>query len=206
MDTKKKSLIVVAVVAFLLFIFLCISMIVYHFGYNKILVSVNGCENLFDMSAEDFCKTNGKGTVLEDGYTYAKIKNGYLVLILSDYELMEWKCQRYDIVILQGVLGESKDIGVSKKYIDEEDDWAMMPFINNAHACGFDISDDYKRFVAEGDDDRSFFPFVGMGCWMMQLFEGTPSDEITWEYINYGENGEIKEHIRFPEDTTEPVN
>ena len=197
MKTKSKIIPVLGIVVLaILLILSCV--IVYHYKYNKLIIDPYYCETLLELSPEEFCKSKGERTLIEDAYTFARVnKEGYLILIMSDSQLNEWKSLRYDTVALQAVLGDSRDIGVN---IDSfYDEIFVQTFIKNAHTCGFDISYDYKTIVASPGDDKSYMPFIIMGCNFMQLCEGTPSDDITVEYTEIDKNGTIIEKINFPD-------
>ena len=170
----------------------------YHFNYNKIIIDPNDCEALFHLTPEEFCNTKGKGTHIENRYTFARVnKKGYLILVLSDKELNYWKSMRHDVAILQAVL--DKDIGVDMSRYLEDKDHIMYGFFENADKCGFEISDDYSSIIASPNDDRGYFPFIMQGCIFMQMCEGIPTDEIRVEYIVLDENQNIIEKIVHPD-------
>ena len=197
MKTKSKIIPVLGIVVLaILLILSCV--IVYHHKYNKLIIDPVDSDALFHMSAKDFCESKGKGTCIEGAYTFAKVdKDGYLILIMSDFQLNDWKSSRYDTIALQAVLGEKKDIGV--KIPNTDDDVLLKNIIKYADQCGFDISNDYKTIVASPGDDKSYEPFIIMACDFMQLCEGTPSDKIKVEYTEIDENGNIIKKVVWPD-------
>ena len=108
MKTKNKTFLVLGIIV-LVFLFVLLCVVVYHHKYNKLIIDPVDSDALFHMSAEDFCESKGKGTSIEGAYTFAKVdKDGYLILIMSDSQLNDWKSSRYDTIALQAVLGEKK--------------------------------------------------------------------------------------------------
>ena len=198
MKTKSKIIPVLGIVVLAILLTLsCV--IVYHHKYNKLIIDPVDSDALFHMSAKDFCESKGKGTCIENAYTFARVdKNGYLILIMSDSQLNKWKSLRYDTIALQAVLGDSKDIGVRIPDNYDGDIW-LENITKYADGCGFDISNDYKTIVASPGDDKSYKPFIIMACDFMQLCEGTPSDKIKVEYTEIDENGNIIEKVVWPD-------
>ena len=167
-------------------------------NYNKMTIDPKSCEAMFELSPQEFCDTKGEGTPIENRYTFARVnKKGYLILVLSDKELNYWKTWRFDVPILQAVLG--KDIGVDMSRYLEDKDHILYNLFENADKSGFEISDDYSSIIASPNDDISYFPFLMQGCIFMQMCEGIPTDEIRVEYIVLDENQNIIEKIVHPD-------
>lgn len=197
MNTKKKIFIISGIILLLtLLTVLCV--VTYRHKFNKLIIDPYYCETLLEVSPDDFCKSKGEGTFIENAYTFARVdKNGYLILIMSDSQLNKWKSLRYDTIALQAVLGDSKDIGVRIPDNYDGDIW-LENITKYADGCGFDISNDYKTIVASPGDDKSYMPFIIMACNFMQLCEGTPSDQIKVEYTEIDKDGNVVEQIIFP--------
>lgn len=196
MKFKIKNFIIVGVTIVLLLL-ICLGGVIYFSNCNKIVIDPDYCQNMFEMSPKDFCKNKGEGTLVEDGYTFAKVdKNGYLILLLNDKELKEWKNKCLDLQILQAVLGDTRDIGVEISI--SEDDFIVGSLLKYVDECGYEISEDYKKVIVSPDDMISFFPFIMTACETMQMMNGTPTDEIKIEYIKVDENGKIIEKTIYP--------
>ena len=196
MKFKIKNFIIVGVIVVVLLL-ICLGGVIYFSNCNKIVIDPDYCQNMFEMSPKDFCKNKGEGTLVEDGYTFAKVdKNGYLILLLNDKELKEWKNKCLDLQILQAVLGDTRDIGVEISI--SEEDFIVGSLLKYVDKCGYEISEDYKKVIVSPDDMISFFPFIMTACETMQMMNGTPTDEIKIEYIKVDENGKIIEKTIYP--------
>ena len=200
MKNKDKALILLGII---LLVALFIGFIIcYIQNCNRIVIDSNRCQSMFEMSPKDFCKNKGEGTDLYDGYTFAKVdKAGYLILLLSDKELKEWKNNCLDLQILQAVLGDARDIGVEISI--SEDDFIVGSLLKYTDKCGYEISEDYKKVIVSPDDMISFFPFIMSACETMQMMSGTPTDEIKIEYIKVDETGKVIEKTIYPDNIKE---
>ena len=200
MKNKDKALILLGII---LLVALFIGFIIcYIQNCNRIVIDSNRCQSMFEMSPKDFCKNKGEGTDLYDGYTFAKVdKDGYLILLLSDKELKEWKNNCLDLQILQAVLGDTRDIGVEISI--SEEDFIVGSFLEYADKCGWEISEDYKKVILSPDDMISFFPPIMSACRTMQMMNGTPTDEIRIEYIKVDETGKVIEKTIYPDNIKE---
>ena len=196
MRSKNKALILLGII---LFVILLVGFVIsYIQNCNRIVIDPDYCQNMFEMSPKDFCKNKGEGTLVEDGYTFAKVdKNGYLILLLNDKELKEWKNKCLDLQILQAVLGDTRDIGVEISI--SEDDFIVGSLLKYTDKCGYEISEDYKKVIVSPDDMISFFPFIMNACETMQMMSGTPTDQIKIEYIKIDSRGNIIEKIIYPQ-------
>lgn len=190
MKNKDKALILLGII---LLVALFIGFIIcYIQNCNRIVIDSNRCQSMFEMSPKDFCKNKGEGTALYNGYTFAKVdKDGYLILFLSNSELKEWKNKLVGLQILQAVLGDARDIGVEISI--SEDDFIVGSLLKYTDKCGYEISEDYKKVIVSPDDMISFFPFIMSACEMMQIMNGTPTDQTQIEYIKVDLNGNIIE-------------
>lgn len=199
MKFKIKNFIIVGVIAVVLLL-ICLGGVIYFSNCNKIVIDSNRCQSMFEMSPKDFCKNKGEGTDLYDGYTFAKVdKDGYLILFLSNNELKEWKNKLVGLQILQAVLGDARDIGVEISI--SEDDFIVGSLLKYTDKCGYEISEDYKKVIVSPDDMISFFPFIMSACEMMQIMNGTPTDQTQIEYIKVDLNGNIIEKTIWPDVT-----
>jgi hypothetical protein len=197
MKFKIKNFIIVGVTIVVLLL-ICLGGVIYFSNCNKIVIDPDYCQNMFEMSPKDFCKNKGEGTLVEDGYSFAKVdKNGYLILLLNDKELKEWKNKCLDLQILQAVLGDTRDIGVEISI--SEEDFIVGSLLKYVDKCGYEISEDYKKLIVSPDDMISFFPFIMNACKTMQMMSGTPTDQIKIEYIKIDSRGNIIEKVVWPD-------
>ena len=201
MKPKNKIFIILAIIIFAILI-ICVGVVLHFSNCNKIVIDPNYCQNMFEMSPYDFLITRGQGTSLADGYTFARVDEaGYLILLLSDKELKEWKNNCLDLQILQAVLGDTRDIGVEISI--SEEDFIVGSFLEYADKCGWEISEDYKKVILSPDDMISFFPPIMSACRTMQMMNGTPTDEIRIEYIKVDETGKVIEKTIYPDNIKE---
>ena len=150
---------------------------------------------------EDFCEKKGEGGIWQDNYTFAFVDpKGYLILILTDEQVQIYKNNLYTLQILQAVLGNTRDIGV--QITDETD---FFGFIEFAPTCGIKVSEDYKTFTKGPGGNRFYVPFVAEACMQLQFINGVPSEEIGVDYYLYDENGNVKQHISYPEDLNKEI-
>ena len=146
---------------------------------------------------QNFCKTKGEGTLLENGYTYAKVDNeGNLILILSDRQIQDWKNSWYALTVFQRMLGDERPIGITTQHQPD-----AMGFYENADTCGLDISDDFKTIIESPDDNHWYYAFASPCCIFMQIINGVPSDEIYVDYYRVDADGKVIEHIYWPSTT-----
>ena len=188
---KRKALIVIfTLICVILLATLMVHLInrnIYLKNCTEIHLHSTYCEYLFDLTPEEFCKSEGKGTILENGYSSVKVDEaGFLCLKLSDVEIKKWRNSQYDVRVLQAVLGESRDIGVS---VTLEGNPLADLFIEHADNCGYEISEDFKQIIISFDDDVSYIAIIVSACLFMQVTDGTPSDEANVEYVRFDENG-----------------
>ena len=154
------------------------------------------CQYMLDgVTPEEFCKSQGAGTILYGCFPYSKVdKDGCLILVLDKNMVKPWKDSLLQMQIMQCVFGDSRDIGVTIDYSRD-----ILSFMKNADSCGFEISEDYTKIVDENGDNTFYFPFIMSACLMMQVFSGRTCENITVEYLRYGPNGEILDRILYPE-------
>ena len=202
MDKKKKLLILVPIVAtVLIMISLFILIFCLHFDKNYTTVTIDSkqCQLLFDVSPQEFCQSKGRGTQIENGYTYAMVdRDGYLKLILSEKQISNWKNQLFALQVMQLVLGDEKDIGVDVTI--KEDDLVVGTYVTYADKCGLTVSDDFKKIIGEPIVQPLFVLSLMQACIYLQLLDGIPSDEIHVEYYQYNETGEIIDQLIWPDD------
>ena len=150
---------------------------------------------------EDFCEKKGEGGIWQDNYTFAFVDpKGYLILILTDEQVQIYKNNLYTLQILQAVLGNTRDIGV--QITDETD---FFGFIEFAPTCGIKVSEDYKPFTKGPGGNRFYVPLIAEACMQLQFINGVPSEEIGVDYYLYDENGNVKQHISYPEDMNKEI-
>lgn len=165
---------------------------------NEFTMSSVLCKYLFDgMSPEEFCRKKGKGTLLYKGYTNVTVTDDdFLVLKLTDEELEEWKNSSKHMQILQKILGEEKQI-VSE--IVPPTDVAFGTLYEDADMdCGFEISEDYSKIIADAGDDQNYEAVVPYACIMMQVLSRKPSQDIYVEYTVFDSNGKISKYLSYP--------
>ncbi len=168
-------------------------------NYTALHISPAMCEFLLDGSRpKEFCETNGKGTWLEHKYLLAKTnEDGCLIIVLRKSTINEWKNTFTDLQILQCVLGDSRDIGITIDYSKD-----FQAYMENAHTCGFEISEDFKKVFSSPEDSRWYYSFVLPACVKMQIFEGKPCSEVEVECIETDASGKIINRFVFPSDST----
>ncbi len=147
------------------------------------------------INPEEFCETKGKNTFLQNRYLSAETdKDGCLILTLNNDVIAEWKNSFTSLQVLQCVLGDSRQIGIS---IDYSKDY--MDYMKDAHTCGFEISEDFTQVIESPEDNGWYYPLVMVACATMQVFEGKTCSEVRVEYLEVNNNGEIIEEINFPD-------
>ena len=168
--------------------------------YNTYELSPQICEVMLGttVTPESFVDSGGEGTVIVDGYTYAKVnQKGNLILVLSDFERDAWKDSLVVLQILSRLWENKKDIGV--RILDQTDAIDVL-IIRPGLASGLELSDDYTKVIADSNDDSFYYQwYILMGIYM-QFFEGIPSEDIYVEYIEYNANGEVCRHLIWPND------
>ena len=155
------------------------------------------CEPMLDgITPIEFCNTEGKGTFLEGKYIQAQVDNdGCLILTLENETISEWKNTFTDLQVLQCVLGESRDIGITIDYSKD-----FMDYMKDAHTCGYEISEDFTKVIESPEDNGWYFPFTTLACAKMQVFEGKTCTEIKVEHIEVDASGEVIDTFIFPDD------
>jgi len=170
--------------------------------YNTFKLSPLVCKYMLKVTPEEFVDCSGEGTKIAYGYTYAKVdRNGNLFLVLTDEELSYWKNSRFDLQVLQKVIGEERSIGID--IIPPQDSISKIFYDDADTACGFEISNDYTKIIAGPGDDKSYFVFIPSACIAVQFFDGKPSDEIKVEYIEVNESQEVINMFTWPDDYAE---
>ncbi|MBQ9132395.1 MAG: hypothetical protein IJX62_07995 [Clostridia bacterium] len=197
----KKHLIIVSsalvIVSIIVIVFgLCYKQV----NYSTFHFSPMMCEATFDgMSPEDFCTNNGEGTFLKDKYLYAEVDiDGCLILTLENDIVNEWKNTFVDLQVLQCVLGNSHDIGVTIDYSID-----FMDYMKDANTCGFEISEDFTKIIASPEDNHWYYPLITLACARMQVFEGKNCTEVKVSYIDINDKGEVISTAVFPNDANE---
>ena len=152
--------------------------------------------SLDGVSPDSFCETKGSGTWLEGKYLFADVdRDGCLILILKNNDLLEWKNTFVDLQVLQCVLGNTRDIGIEVDYSKD-----FFHLMENANTCGYEISNDYTRIIESYEDDRWYYPVIMSACIKMQMFEGKTCSDIRVEFLRVDTNGKIAETIVYPDD------
>ncbi len=170
--------------------------------YNTFKLSPLVCKYMLKVTPEEFVDCSGEGTKIAYGYTYAKVdRNGNLFLVLTDEELSYWKNSRFDLQVLQKVIGEERSIGID--IIPPQDSISKIFYDDADTACGFEISNDYTKIIAGPGDDKSYFALIPSACIAVQFFDGKPSDEIKVEYIEVNESQEVINMFTWPDDYAE---
>ena len=157
------------------------------------------CTVLLHTTPEEFCESDGSETDLAIfGYTYAKVdRDGNLFLILTNRQKQRWKNSYFYLHILQKVLGDTRDIGITPSVPTDE---TFKTFYDNSDECGYEISEDYTKIISEPDDSLFFYLVIPYACIAMQFFNDVPTDKIRCEFIKVDENNNIIETIIWPDD------
>ena len=162
-------------------------------------ISPTMCETMFQgaITPELFCANKGANTFLENKYAQAEIdKDGCLILTLDSNVITEWKNTFLCLHVLQCVLEDSCNIGVTIDYSMD-----FMYLMEDAHTCGYEISDDFTKIIESPEDNGWYFPHITLACAIMQIFEGKTCSEVKGEHIEIDENGEVIEKFIFPDDS-----
>ena len=161
-------------------------------------ISPELCVYMFEgVSPNDFCNSKGKNTFLENKYIQARVdKDGCLILTLKNEVISEWKNTFTALQVLQCVLGDTYNIGITIDYSKD-----FMDYMKDAHTCGYEITEDFTKVIESPQDNSWYFPFTTIGCAMMQVFEGKICTEIKVEHVEIDETGEVIEIYTYPNDT-----
>ena len=167
---------------------------------NVYTLSPQICKFFFDVTPEEFCRTDGIDTPLSRiGYhfIYAETdKDGNLVLFLTDKQVRRWKSSYFPLQVLQKYYGNTRDIGID---LSEPTDELLKLFYDQAEQCGFYISDDFTKIIASPEDNMFYFAVLPNACIAMQFFDGTPSDDIQLIYTEVDANGNVTKTIKWLE-------
>lgn len=193
MNQKRKN--------YINFLWLCLALIVVIFAFSYRLSNLNyyriSPENakLFGISSpQEFCATQGENSAFEGRYIYAHVDSkGWLLLVMSDYQVFRVKNDTYVLEMLQAMLGSQRDIGVSVNWNDDP-----LGFLKDAPNCGLEFSSDFTRVVEGPDDLPWYYMFAVPGCAMIQILNGVPSDQVKVEYVVVDEYGSESEEIGWP--------
>ena len=151
------------------------------------------------ITPEVFCATKGADTILNGNYAYAKVdKDGCLILIVEKEIVDEWKNSLLPLQILQCVLGDSRDIGITVDY-----SYDFLNYMERAESCGFEIAEDFKKIIDGPGDNSWYCPFIFTACIELQMFEGKDCKDIFVELYRYDDNGELLEYDCYPDFLTE---
>ena len=149
---------------------------------------------LFGVTPAGFCDTEGQGTFLEKKFLQAHVDDdGCLILTLERDIINEWKNTFVAMQVLQCVLGDSRDIGITIDYSKD-----FIDFMKDSHTCGYKISEDFSQIIESPEDNGWYFPFIVFACAEMQVFSGKTCKEIKVEHIEIDTQGEIIETFVFP--------
>lgn len=161
------------------------------------------CTAMFEgVSPNEFCNSKGENTFLENKYLQAQVgKDGCLILTLKDEVISEWKNTITALQVLQCVLGDSRNIGITTDYSKD-----FLDYMKDAHTCGYEISEDFTKVIESPEDSSWYFPFTTLACAIMQVFEGKTCTEIKVEHVEVDETGEVIETFIFPDDADIPLN
>ena len=161
-------------------------------------ISPTLCESMLEgMTPTRFCDTEGQGTFLEKKFLQAYIDDdGCLILTLENNIINEWKNTFVVMQVLQCVLGDSRDIGITIDYSKD-----FMDYMEDAHTCGFEISEDFTKIIASPDDNHWYYPLITLACATQQVFEGKSCTEVKVTYVDVNDDGEVISTTIFPDDT-----
>ena len=195
---KTKKLLLISLISIVILILVVLFIFIYN-NYQKIVIDERTCQSLlFGKSPTDFIESKGKDTTIEGCYTYAKVdNNGNLVLFLSKKDIREWKNARIDMQVLQSVLGKERDIDVDIN-INLEQNYIVGTLIEKADQCTVTVSEDFSKIIAFQDEDGLYATFLGPACFLQQLLDGKPANEIIVEYIQFDEDGNEVSKIVYP--------
>ena len=113
---KQRTKTLIKITIFIIAIIVLI--ILFHVRYDVYRLSPNVCTVVLDTSPKEFMNDQGEGTILDGGYTYAKIDTkGNLVLILTKEESDAWKNSDFGIQILAKLWEGERDIGIQISFL-----------------------------------------------------------------------------------------
>lgn len=149
---------------------------------------------------ETFCSTDGADTTLDGMFICAKVKkSGDLVLVMTDQQIEDWKNGNFYMQVLQKIVGSERQIVT--EIIPPADPISQIIYEQADTVCGYEISEDYTRVYAGPEDSKIiYFPLIPHPCLAMQILSGKPSDEISYTFIEYDEEGNIVEQYVWPDD------
>lgn len=193
---KKRHKLIVIISCGLVFLgissFICCNLFltILHLPPTLCRLSLDG------VSPDSFCETKGKDTWLEGKYLFADVdRDGCLILILRNNDLLEWRNTFVDLQVLQCVLENTRDIGIEVDYSKD-----LFHLMETANTCGYEISNDYTRIVESYEDNSWYYPVIMSACMKMQMFEGKTCSDIRVEFLRVDTSGEIVETIVYPDD------
>jgi len=195
--TKNKRLILCILCVGLCLIIYCVSYIA---KLNVFVLSPLVAKAFTGNDLETFCSTDGADTTFYRMFTYAKVKkNGDLILVMTDQQIEDWKNGNFYLQLLQKIVGSERQIVT--EVIPPTDPFSELFYKDADIMCGFEISEDYTRIYADPEDGTFlYFGFVPHACLAMQVLSGKPSDEISYTFIEYDEEGNIVEQFVWPDD------
>ncbi len=200
---KNKSVVAVLLAVMLVTITILTTCIKNKTNQTTLHISPMLCTAMFEgVLPNEFCAAKGENTFLENNYLQAQVdKDGCLILTLNSKVISEWKKTFTVLQVLQCVLGDSRNIGITVDYSKD-----FMDYMKDAHTCGYEISEDFTKVIESPEDNGWYFPFTTIACAIMQVFEGKTCTEIKVEHVEVNENGEAIETFIFPDDGDIPMN
>ena len=195
--TKNKRLILCILCVGLCLIIYCVSYIA---KLNVFVLSPLVAKAFTGNDPESFCSNDGADTTLDGMFICAKVKkNGDLILVMTDQQIKDWKNSNFYMQLLQKIVGSERQIVT--EIIPPTDPVSEIIYEKADTVCGYEISEDYTRVYADpGDSKMIYFPFIPYPCLAMQILFGKPSDEISYTFIEYDEEGNIVEQYVWPDD------
>ncbi len=152
-----------------------------------------------DITPQEICETQGKGTCFEDNYVKAEVdSDGCLILTLNRMQIKRIKNDdNYSMQILQAVLGDDRNIGVIVNYSDD----TYLGLLEKAPNAGLQISNDYTQAIVPPIEGNSpYMLFIPKACLQMQVFEGKNCKDFQFEYIYLNENGNVTQRMIYSEE------
>lgn len=181
---KMGTMLLVLIIALALILCSCnyisSNVVTLHLSQTVCQLALNG------VTPEEFCSTRGNDTYIKGKYLSANVdEDGCLILKVNSGVIKEWKSSILVIQILQCVLGDSRDIDINLDYSMD-----ALGFMENAHSCGLEISDDFTQVIAHPNSSRLYSTFVMPACVLIQMFEGKTCKEI---------KADLRDEFRFDE-------
>lgn len=187
MKKKWVHIVVISLIIIFMSVFIVTKLDIYR-------IPTVACNTLFGTTPNNFIKTQGAGSLLQNGYTFAWVdKDGNLAIAMTDQQRDQWKQACVWLQVLS--LAVDKDLGVE---IRPSDDWTYSWALQVAPTCNYEISEDYTQLVANPDSSIFIFPFLMGGCIMMQVLDKKACEDICVEYIELNKNGEIIDRVLYP--------